>query len=130
MANLFKPQIVRYLDAEGKRVKKSTPGARKVKEKASKWWGKYRDPTTGKEERVPLFTDKKASQQRLNDLVKQAERAKVGLTDPKFEEHAQRPSPSTWPTSAGNWRLATTTPATSNSFFPVWRPCWMAAASR
>ncbi len=91
MAKLFKPQIVRYLDAEGKRVKKDTPGARKVKEKASKWWGKYRDPNTDREERVPLFIDKKASQQRLNDLVKQSEWAKAGLTDPKFEEHARRP---------------------------------------
>jgi hypothetical protein len=39
MASLLKPWITRYLDAEGKQVKKGTPGARKVKKRTAKWYG-------------------------------------------------------------------------------------------
>src|SRR5262249_54907543 len=73
-----------------KRVKKGTPGARKVKEKARKWWGKYRDHNDD-EQRVPLSSDKAAAKQLLADLVKKAERAKAGYTDPRYDEHVRRP---------------------------------------
>jgi hypothetical protein len=37
MGSLLKPRITRYLDASGGQVRKGTPGARKVAEKAAKW---------------------------------------------------------------------------------------------
>jgi hypothetical protein len=77
MPSLFKPQIVRYLDKQGKRVPRGTPGACKVVEKARKWWGKYRDHN-GHERRVPLYTDKAASRHELGELV-QREKAAGGL---------------------------------------------------
>jgi hypothetical protein len=61
MASLVKIWITRYIDKEGRRVSKGTPGAKKVKE-----GGKYK--------RVPLFTDKTASSVRLAEMVKGVER--------------------------------------------------------
>jgi integrase len=84
MANLFKPQIVRYLDAKGHQVRKGTPGARKVKKKASKWYGQFRD-MDGKLHREALCTDKRAAGQMLAKLERDAQRSEVGLTDPHAE---------------------------------------------
>jgi hypothetical protein len=39
MAHLVRPWIYRYLDKHGKRVPKGTKGARRVKERARKWYG-------------------------------------------------------------------------------------------
>lgn len=39
MATLLKPWITRYVDVDGHQVRKNTPGARKVKERAAKWYG-------------------------------------------------------------------------------------------
>jgi hypothetical protein len=36
MGDVFRQQIKRYVDANGKRVKKDTPGARIVEEESSK----------------------------------------------------------------------------------------------
>jgi len=43
MASIFKLRVVRYRNASGSRVKKGTPGAKKVKEQSRKWYGEYRD---------------------------------------------------------------------------------------
>ena len=43
MADVFRQQIKRYVDANGRRVKKDTPGARVVVEESSKWYGEYRN---------------------------------------------------------------------------------------
>ena len=43
MASVFKPTFTRYVDPGGKRVSRDTPGARKVREKATKWYGQYTD---------------------------------------------------------------------------------------
>ena len=40
MAHLFKPQIVYYVDAAGKRVRRDTAGATKVVKEARKWYAK------------------------------------------------------------------------------------------
>src|SRR5437763_1340491 len=40
MARVFKKSITRYLDAGGRQVPKGTPGARKVREKSAKWYGR------------------------------------------------------------------------------------------
>jgi len=86
---LFKQQIVRYVNASGKRVSKSTPGARRVQERSRKYYGEFADEH-GVTKRVPLARDKAAAQTMLNDLIKQVERKQAGLHDP-FEEHRKKP---------------------------------------
>ncbi len=88
MATLHKMTTVRYVDTEGNRVPKDAPGARKVKEKSTKWYGFWRE--NGKLKRVPLSTDKQAARKMLTDLLQQREREKAGLVD-KSLEHLQRP---------------------------------------
>lgn len=83
MASLLKIWIVRYVDRDGHRVPKGTPGARKVKERSSVWYGQYK--VDGAYRREPLFSDKEASRQRLADLVKGVERGEVGLVNPHKE---------------------------------------------
>ncbi len=87
--SLFHKQITRYVDANGKQVIKSTPGAKKVKEQSKLWSARYRD-ADGIMREVKLFRDKTASQQKLNELVRKAELGKAGLIDP-HEQHARTP---------------------------------------
>ena len=87
--SLFKKQIVRYVDADGKRCSKSTSGAKKVKERSKVWSARFRDADDILRE-VSLFRDKTASQQRLNELIREAERAEAGLVDP-FADQRKRP---------------------------------------
>ncbi len=54
-----------------------------------KWYGKYTDGD-GRERRTPLTADKSAARMMLAELVKKAERRRIGLFDPA-EEHAARP---------------------------------------
>lgn len=86
MPRVFKKSIVRYLDADGQRVPASTPGARKIKEKSGKWYGRV----PGAVRPVPLCRNKSAAEMMLNELVKKAELGKAGIVDP-FEQHAKRP---------------------------------------
>ena len=87
MARLFKPTITRYVDKHGKRVKKSTPGARKAKpEKTKKWYGEYRD-SSGKLQRVPLCRDNISAQVRLAELICNSEKQLAGLIDRHHEHH-------------------------------------------
>ena len=78
MSRVFKKSITRYLDAEGRQVPKGTPGARKVKEKSAKWYGR----APGAARPVPLCENKAAAQMMLNELVRKAGLATVGLADP------------------------------------------------
>jgi hypothetical protein len=77
MPSVFKKSITRYLDAEGRQVPKGTPGARKVREKSAKWYG--RPP--GATRPVPLCENKAAAQMMLAELVRKAEMAKAGVID-------------------------------------------------
>ena len=52
MGDVFRQKIIRYVDANGKRVKRGTPGAKVVEEKSSKYYGEYRD-ANGQLQRVP-----------------------------------------------------------------------------
>ena len=83
MASLVKIWITRYVDKEGRRVPKGTPGAKKVKERSTVWYGQYKE--AGKWKREPLFTDKPASNVRLAELVKAEERGEAGLVNPHKE---------------------------------------------
>jgi integrase len=85
MATLLKLYYTRYVDADGRRVKPKTPGARKVRERSTKWFGQYTD-AAGRRRRVPLCADKAAARQMLADL----ERGRTGLVDP-YADHRQAP---------------------------------------
>lgn len=87
--SIFRKQVTRYVDTNGRQVTKSTPGAKKVTERSKIWSGRYRDADDILRE-VRLFKDKTASQQRLNELIRKAELGKTGLVDP-FEQHTKRP---------------------------------------
>lgn len=79
MASLYRKPIVTVDPVTGEKVHKTAP----------KWWGRYRD-STGRERRVPLAKDKAAAQAMLNQLVKQSEREKSGLTD-SYDKERLRP---------------------------------------
>jgi integrase len=78
MGSLIRQQITVYLDSEGRRVKKSTPGARKVRQKTSKWYGQYLD-ASNRRRRVPLSTDKVAARHMLAALEREAELVRRGV---------------------------------------------------
>jgi integrase len=82
MANVFKKQIVRYLDADGRQVTKDTPGACRVEGLSSKYYGRV----PGKPNPVPLCSNKAAAEMMLRRLCHKADMASVGLRDP-YEEH-------------------------------------------
>src|SRR5262249_14960558 len=71
---------------KSRKVKAKTPGAKKVKKKSSKWYGRVPGDTRP----VPLSANKVAAQHLLAALVNKAELAKAGISDP-FEAHRQRP---------------------------------------
>jgi excisionase family DNA binding protein len=89
MAHLIKPWIVRYVDAEGRRVGKDTPGAIQIRERAKKWYGQG-VPGWPKDKRVPIATHKATAQAYLNRMVQEALRGQAGLTD-QYREHNARP---------------------------------------
>src|SRR5262245_49743901 len=60
---------------------------RKVRRASKKWYAQYVD-AAGVRQRVPLSANKTAAQQMLNELVRKAELAKVGILDP-FEVHSK-----------------------------------------
>jgi len=80
MASLVRPWIYRYLDKDGHRVKKGTPGAKRVKERARKWYAQG-VPGQPPKKRIPLASDKEAARQLLAKLVKRAERGEAGFED-------------------------------------------------
>ncbi len=86
MSRPFRKSITRYIDAEGRQVPKGTPGARRVKEKSAKWYGRV----PGSTKHVPLCENKAAAQIMLNELLRKAGLASVGYADP-YEEHHKRP---------------------------------------
>src|SRR5947208_16588082 len=86
MAGVCKKSSTRYLGADGRQVPKGTPGARKVREKSAKWYGR----APGAARPVPLCENKAAAQMMLNELVRKAGLATVGISDP-FEAHRKRP---------------------------------------
>ncbi len=89
MSNLYRQNVVRYLDAAGRRVSSKTPGAKRVKEKSTKWYGQYRSPD-GTVHRVPLCTNKTAAQAMLSEHIANAEKGLAGLVD-KYAQHKAAP---------------------------------------
>jgi integrase len=87
MAHLVRVWTYRYLDNEGHQVKKGTPGAKRVKVKAKKWYGAS-IPGYPPRKRVPLASNKTVAQTMLANLVRKGERGQAGMDDPAAE--AQR----------------------------------------
>lgn len=88
MSRLFKQQITRYVDEQGRRCSKNTPGAKQTVEESAKWYGQFKDKNN-RWRRVALSTDKEVSKKRLAQLVATADSGKFKLTDP-FAEHRKR----------------------------------------
>lgn len=78
MGALFHQQVTTYQDDQGRRVSKNTPGAHKVQQKSSKWYGQYIDGS-GQRQRVPLSTDKVAARHMLAVLEREAELVRRGV---------------------------------------------------
>ena len=81
MGSLLKIWVIRYVDAEGRRISKGAPGARTIRERSSKWYGQFKD-VHGKRRRTPLSKDKGAALQKLAELEREVARGKAGLIDP------------------------------------------------
>src|SRR5689334_19348931 len=63
---------------EKRRVPKGTPGAERVEEESSKWYGRL----PGSEKAIPLSKNKRVAQEMLAALLLKQDRARVGLNDP------------------------------------------------
>jgi integrase len=87
MSSLHKITYVYWLDAEGRRVTKDTPGARKHVEQSAKWYACWKEGD--RQVRVPLCTDKGAAKVMLGDLLRKRERGEAGMVD-EFKEHKTR----------------------------------------
>ena len=79
MASLYKRAYWSIDPETGERVRKKT----------ANWYGKYKN-ADGIQVRVPLSSNKVASEQMLAELVRTVELGKAGLIDP-FENHRKRP---------------------------------------
>ena len=88
MAWLQKKVIVRWLDAEDRRVTPNAPGARRVKVKSKNWYMCWRDGT--RKRMIPLFSDKKASEAEMRKRVAEGERRQAGL-DTGLHADMQKP---------------------------------------
>ncbi len=88
MAGTYRPTIIRYLNAQGKRVTKGTSGARRVREKSKTYWGRVAD-ASGKVRPVALCDDADAAETMLSEMKQRAKRIARGDIDP-FEDHRQR----------------------------------------
>jgi integrase len=80
MAHLIRPWQVRYFDREGKRCPADVPGAKRVRQRARKWYGAG-IPGLPSGKRIPLATDRNVARAMLAELVKKGERGEAGLTD-------------------------------------------------
>ena len=89
MASLYRPTVIRYVNAQGRQVEKGTPGARRIREKSKTWRGRYR-AADGKPRTVSLCDDQDAAETMLNELSNRAKREARGDIDP-FEFHRERP---------------------------------------
>ena len=87
MAWLQKKLTTVYVNSNGVRVSKGTPGAVKQQIESLKWYGCYK---YGKRKvMVPLASDKQSSQAKLADIIRCRERGQAGLVNP-YKQHLER----------------------------------------
>lgn len=89
MANLYRHRITFYVDTQGNRVPKGTPGAKQQKKMSKKWYTRIKDER-GKWLPVPLSVNKDAARIMASKLIEKRELAKVGVYD-RHEEHRKVP---------------------------------------
>ena len=89
MATVFRPTIIRYVNSQGKRVPKSTAGAKRIREKSKTWWGRFRD-AQGSPKRVSLCDNRGMAETMLAEIANRAKREAAGDIDP-YEDHRKRP---------------------------------------
>ncbi len=89
MASTYRPTVIRFLDSQGRQVRKGTPGARRVRQKSKTIWGRYRDGE-GEVQTVSLDSDQETAESMLADLVKRARRERSGDADP-YESSRLKP---------------------------------------
>lgn len=81
--------ITRYVNALGERVKKKTPGARKVREQSETWYARLL--IDGKPQRVSLkTTDEAQAWVELRKVLRQQADRAAGITD-DYQDEARRP---------------------------------------
>jgi site-specific recombinase XerD len=88
---LYLPSVTRYVDANGKRVTKGTPGAKVVRKKSATWRARYHD-ADGVTRTCSLFDDRETSEAKLAEILQRERELKAGIRrrDP-FEIHRTTP---------------------------------------
>ena len=87
MASIYRPTSIRYLDADGKQVPKSTPGATRKRVRSKTWRARFTD-ANGNDKTESLGTqDRQEAQERLAELL---QRVKQRQADP-YAEHREKP---------------------------------------
>ena len=103
LPELFKVTKTRYVDADGKRCKRSDPGAVKQTETLSDWYADIKPTESAadriarrkagqsapKRNRVKLCRDKRAAQEMLRAIVKRSDKQAAGIVD--FHAYANQP---------------------------------------
>jgi integrase len=87
--DLFKQKIIRYI-RDGRRVPAGTPGAKQVIQESRKWYGRLKDPSTGKWVLLPLSPDRRAARTLYAKREAELEQGAAGLVDP-FKRHKKGP---------------------------------------
>jgi integrase/recombinase XerC len=87
MAKPFRITIIRYLDADGRRVPKGTLGAKKVKEKSANYYGRVPDGRGGSE-KVPLCPDHAMAKKMLTKILSDDAGRALGIG--QFEPAAKK----------------------------------------
>ena len=88
---IFRPTIIRYVDKDGRRVRKDTPGAKRVRQKSKTWRAKYTD-AAGQVTTCSLFDDRETSEAKLAGILQREREYRAGIRrhDP-FEVHRTTP---------------------------------------
>ncbi|HET6917817.1 MAG TPA: tyrosine-type recombinase/integrase [Acidimicrobiales bacterium] len=76
---LFRPIVVHYYDAAGRRVPKGTPGAKRKRERSDVVWARYRDEHGSTVSKSLDCTDWESAQKHLADLIVKVDRRRAGL---------------------------------------------------
>ena len=88
---LYRPTVTRYVDADGKRVSKGTPGSKVVREKSATWRARYHD-ADGVTKTCSLFDDRETSEAKLADILQRERELKAGIRRrDQFEQYRQTP---------------------------------------
>lgn len=88
---IYRPIVIRYTNADGKRVLKDSPGAKRSRQKSKTWRARYTD-ADGQTKTCSLFDDRETSEAKLADILQREREFRSGIRrhDP-FEIHRMTP---------------------------------------